>query len=110
MIRIDALAIILEKPAILPKAPKTMPNSPNAPPIAVNPRPISSQDISAKFFNPSDIFSRDCTAIKIATAPNMDLPPPNLLRTDIATTNSVNAPPMAVNPRPISSQDKVENF
>ena len=40
----------------------------------------------------------------------MDLPPPNLFRSDIATTSSARAPPIPTSPLPISSIDNSENF
>ena len=53
---------------------------------------------------------RDCTAIRIPKLPKMDLPPPNLFRSDIATTSSARAPPIPTSPLPISSIDNSENF
>ena len=100
----DALPI---NPAILvkyPMLPLMTPSSVRAPPIPVNPRPISSQDISPNFlkasarsFNPWIIIRIDAEA-KILENPAI-LPSP--IRT---IPNSPRAPPIPVNPRPISSQ------
>ena len=108
--RMDSAPAKPEIPVSLPSTPHTRESSVNAPPIAVSPRPISSQDIFPNFKRASAISVRDFEIITIPKLLVNALPLPNLLSKLTDTVSSAKAPPIAVSPRPISSQDRELKF
>ena len=98
-------ANILLKPEILSTAMMTAPTSVKAPPMAVTPRPIDAQSLAAIALN--DVVRSHRPSMTIVMAPEANkLLKPEILSTAMMTAaSSVKAPPMAVRPRPISSQD-----